>query len=57
MKKAYIEAAETVIGKTLRDNLHVRKDRKVKRSIKADKRKWIDNIAGESEKAARNRAL
>lgn len=42
--------------KELRDYLHVRKDRKVKRSIKADKRKWIDNIAGEAEKAARNRA-
>ena len=29
------------------------KDREVKRSLKADKKKWIDNIASDAEEAAR----
>ena len=29
----------------------------MKRSIKVDKRKWIDNITGEAEKAARNQHM
>ena len=89
MKKAYIEAAETVLrrpqkkkkpwiskvswdlidqreglnkkilstrSKRVKRNLraeYLRKDGEVKRSIKVDKRKWMDNITGEAEKAAR----
>ena len=92
-KKAYIEVAETVLGrpqkkkkqwisKELWDLIdqregvnkrilstrservkrklradYVRKDREMKRSIKVDKRKWIDNITGEAEKAARKQHM
>ena len=36
---------------------YVRKDKKVKKIIKVDKRKWIDNITGEAEKAARKQNM
>ena len=36
---------------------YVAKDREVKRSIKADKKKWMENIASEAEEAARSQHM
>ena len=36
---------------------YTEKDREVKRSIKPDKRKWMENIASEAEEAARSQHM
>ena len=36
---------------------YVEKNREVKRSIKADKKRWLDNVANEAEEAARNQHM
>ena len=36
---------------------YVEKDRQVKRSMKADKRRWLDNIANQAEEAAQSRHM
>ena len=36
---------------------YVEKDREVKRSMKADKRRWLDNIANQAEEAAQSRHM
>ena len=54
-KKIHSTHSERLKGQ-LKDK-YKEKDREVKRSLKADKKKWVDNIASDAEEAARSQHM
>ena len=56
INKKILSTRSERVKRKLREE-YVRKDRKVKKSIKVDKRKWIHNITGEAEKAVRKQNM